>query len=116
MTKRASFAAGIVALVLFVFTTGVLFAGGGLGRPPMMAAAAAPLTHEDMHRMMDAMHGEGTSERMHNAMGADAERLMAQCASMMTMMQQMQGMMGDSESGSMRGIVDIGRASGERAR
>lgn len=103
MAKRASFAAGIVTLALFVFTTGVLFAGGGLGRPPMMAAAAAPLTpltHEDMHRMM----------------GADAERLMAQCASMMTMMQQMQGLMGDSESGSMRGMVDIERASGERAR
>jgi hypothetical protein len=41
------------------------------------------MTHEQMHQMMDIMHGEDTSQRMHDAMGEDAERLMEQCVAMM---------------------------------
>ena len=63
--------------------------------------------HEQMHQMMDAVHGPGTSQRMHEAMGPEAEKLMDQCVAMMGMMgnmanvqgmiqspQAMQGMMG----------------------
>ena len=39
-----------------------------------------------MHQMMDARHGEGASERMHEAMGEDTERMMDQCVAMMNMM------------------------------
>jgi len=49
--------------------------------------------------MMDAMHGEGTSQRMHDAMGEDAERLMDQCVAMMNMMQMMPGMRDGSARG-----------------
>lgn len=46
-----------------------------------------------MHQMMDAMHGAGASQRMHEAMGAAAEQQMDQCAAMMNMMTS-GGMMG----------------------
>ena len=36
-------------------------------------------THQQMHEMMDAMHGEGTSQRMHQAMPS-AEEMMEECA------------------------------------
>ena len=42
-------------------------------------------THQQMHEMMDAMHGEGTSQRMHDVM-PDSEKMMEQCAAMMDMM------------------------------
>ena len=64
-------------------------------------APANPPTHEQMHQMMDAMHGEGASQRMHEAMGPQAEEMMDQCTSMMGMMQNMQGMMGGGMSGMM---------------
>lgn len=41
-------------------------------------------SHEAMHRMMDAMHGEGTAARMHQIEGAD--EMMTQCSGMMDMM------------------------------
>ncbi len=68
------------------------------------------MTHEQMHQMMDTMHGQGTSERMHQAMGADAERLMDQCVGMMNMMNgNMSGMMngqnGESMQEMMRGMM-----------
>jgi len=58
--------------------------------------------HEQMHRMMDAMHGEGTSQLMHEAMGEDGEKVMDQCEAMMKeeMMEDMQAMMsGDGMMG-----------------
>lgn len=56
---------------------------------------------------MDAMHGEGTSERMHEAMGPDAEALMDQCVAMMNMMSMMMGTpaMGEEESSMMGGSM-----------
>jgi hypothetical protein len=56
-----------------------------------------------MHRMMDAVHGEGTSQRMHEAMGPDAETMIDQCEAMMAMMEQMQNMMSGTGPGMMGG-------------
>jgi hypothetical protein len=36
-------------------------------------------THQQMHEMMDAMHGEGPSRKMHEAMPS-AEEMMEECA------------------------------------
>jgi len=46
-----------------------------------------------MHQIMDATHGEGAGQRMHEAMGPDAEGLMDQCVAMIGMMQNMRDMM-----------------------
>ena len=61
------------------------------------------MTHEQMHQMMDAMHGAGTSDRMHEAMGEDAEMVMDQCVGMMNMMGPMMGMMQGGMPGMMGG-------------
>lgn len=58
---------------------------------PPITSPQAPMTHEQMHQMMDAMHGGGSSDRMHEAMGPDSEKLMDQCTAMMSMMQMMPG-------------------------
>ena len=65
-------------------------------------------SHPQRHEMMDVVHGPGTSQRMYQAMGPDAEKMMDQCAAMMNMMDgmsgmsSMQGMMG---TGDMRGMM-----------
>lgn len=89
---KAAIAGALVGLALFAVTSGPLFAA-----PSTPAASGVP-THEQMHRMMDAVHGEGISQRVHVAMGPDGEKLMDQCIAMMGMMQNMnmhgmQGMM-----------------------
>jgi hypothetical protein len=56
-----------------------------------------------MHRMMDAVHGEGTSQRMHEAMGPDAEKMMDQCAAMMP--GSGTGMMGGQNGDAMRDMM-----------
>lgn len=87
--------AGAVGLAMLALTGGVVSAQRPM--PPMPAEhqwESAP-THEQMHQMMDAMHGEGASERMHQAMGGDAEQMMDQCVAMMNMMSAMRGMMGE---------------------
>ena len=99
MTKtrvKAAIGGAIVGLALLLFAARPSFA-----QPP--TPGPGTMTHEQMHTMMDAMHGAGTSQRMHEAMGADAEKLMDQCVSMMGMMQSMQGMMGD---GNMSGMMN----------
>jgi hypothetical protein len=60
-------------------------------------------SHEDMYRMMDAVHGDGTSQRMREAMGPDAEQMMDQCPAMMAMTQEMQNMMPGNAPGMMGG-------------
>ena len=86
-------------LILLALTTGLVFA-----QPPTAARAEsqsdATMTHEQMHQMMDVVHGEGASERMHQAMGEGSERMMDQCAAMMNMMMMMMNMMGP-----MRGMM-----------
>ncbi len=86
---------GLVAVALATgLTTGVLLTPPLRAQPASPPMPGQPLTHDAMHRMMDAMHGEGASERMHAAMGDDADALMDQCAAMMAMMghQQIQSM------------------------
>jgi hypothetical protein len=52
-----------------------------------------------MHQMMDAVRGEGTSQRMHEAMPGSVE-MMEECASMMDLMESMEGMGGMMGNGS----------------
>lgn len=91
--STAVLAGAVAGLALLALTTQPLFAQ----QTPTPAPGQAP-THEQMDQAMDAAHGEGTSQRMHEAMGqGDAqkgEQLMQQCVDMMGMMQNMQGMMG----------------------
>ncbi len=92
--SRSVVGAAVVGLALLGVTGSPLFAQtepAPAGSPtPSEATSRA---HEQMDSMMTAMHGEGASERMHRAMGPDAERTMDQCAGMMGMMQG-GGMMG----------------------
>jgi len=85
--NRSIVGAAFVGLALLAATSSPLFAQAD------PAAPSAP-AHDQMHQMMEAMHGEGTSERMHQAMGPDGDRMMDQCAGMMGMMQGGRGMMG----------------------
>lgn len=74
----------LTAAVALAFSAGLVIAQSP--SPTRPHATGSPDIHEQMHHMMDMMHGNGTSQRMHEAMGVDAERLMEQCAAMMTMM------------------------------
>lgn len=86
----------VIGIGLLGWSAGASFAQITIpgARPPMMGGMSGVVTHQQMHAMMDAMHGAGTSERMHQAMGPEAEQMMEQCSSMMQMMQHMSGMMG----------------------
>lgn len=121
MTTRAKLAAGgaVAGLVLLALaglarTTDALFAQASPPTPtPTMIprpGPGAPLTHELMHQTMDAMHGEGTSQRLHEAMGVEAERLIDQCVAMMNMMQGITGgtpgVMGEQHRQSMQEMME----------
>lgn len=103
-------AVGAVSLLMLALTAGVVSAQGPMP-PPMPAErqSEAATTQQQMRQMMDAMYGEGTSQRMHEAMGDDGEHMMDQCTGMMTMMGGMHGMMGDDAMpgmmGGMRGMM-----------
>ncbi len=102
MQRRYVLLLGGVAAVLaaVTVTAGVLVAQTpDRARSPMMSG---PVTHEQMHQMMDAMHGAGFSERMHEAMPG-SEELMEQCVGMMNMMGQMHRMMGGQGADPMHG-------------
>lgn len=102
-----------VAVALLALTAGTLFAQSETPVPgatptadhmemmgtPEAGAVATGEMHATMHGMMDAMHGPGTSGRMHEAMGPQSEQMMEQCAAMMGMMggmgmEDMEGMEG----------------------
>jgi hypothetical protein len=90
VVEQRAWVVGAIALVVFAFTAGWASAQGTMPSMPMPSMPTeqqteGAMTHEQMHQMMDAMHGEGASERMHEAMGEDAERMMDQCVAMMTM-------------------------------
>lgn len=86
---------------------------GGMMHQMMPAAAPTPEgghaapgegqeqsgAHRRMHETMNAMMGEGFSERMHEAIPG-GEEMMGQCVSMMDMMS---GMMGQGMRGMMEG-------------
>ncbi|MBI3979685.1 MAG: hypothetical protein HY331_16005 [Chloroflexi bacterium] len=96
MTTRTKAAIGgvLIGLALLALAAGPLFAQTPEPTATPTPAPGAPITHEQMNQMMDAMHGEGASKRMHEAMGPDADKLMDQCVATMGTMQNMQGMMG----------------------
>lgn len=79
---KANLAAIGVALSVGLFAA--LQAGplAGAQEAESTPALSAAFTHEQMHWMMDAMHGEATSERLHQTMGPDGEALMDQCVAM----------------------------------
>jgi hypothetical protein len=79
----------------------------GEATPGAAGMMSAEDLHEAMHTMMDAAHGVGTTERMHEAMGPEGEQLMEQCVGMMAMMMGMMDgdMMGDD--GGMMGGQDM---------
>jgi len=99
--RKRAWAVGAVSLVMLALTAGLVSAQGSMPIMPAEHQPDAATTHEQMHQMMDAMHGEGASERMHQAMGEDGERMMDQCTAMMNMMNMM-SMMGD---GAMPGMM-----------
>jgi hypothetical protein len=98
---RLALGGGLAGLVALAFSVGLVIAQDP--SPSPTSQSGAPLTHEQMHQMMDMMHGPGTSERMHEAMGADAEALMDQCAAMMAMMP---GMMQGRSGRPMQDMMD----------
>ncbi len=93
-----------------------LVAVGGLGLLSVIPVAAQARggqagasdgdSHSVMHEMMDAMHGEGTADRMHEIEGVD--EMMDQCAGMMDAMGRMSNMMGDMSNGGMMDGLDGG--------
>lgn len=100
---KAAIGGAVVGLALLAFTANPTAAQ----TPPPQGGTP---THEQMDQMMDAMHGAGTSQRMHEAMGPNGEQLMDQCVSMMGMMNgNMSGMMngqnGQSMQDMMRGLT-----------
>ncbi len=113
--SKAALGSALIGLALLALTTGPLFAqtatpeadatptsdhmGMMDAATPGAEAATSEELHQMMHQMMDTVHGVGTSERMHEAMGPRGEELMAQCAAMMGMM----GMMGDGGMSGMMG-------------
>ncbi|MPZ15314.1 MAG: hypothetical protein GEU73_12965 [Chloroflexi bacterium] len=92
---------GIVGAGLVIAALVAVPALSAFGQTPEGGQQSAP-THEQMHQMMDAMHGEGTSARMHEMMG---EQMMDQCVQMMAMMQNMPGMMGGQSDQSMQEMM-----------
>lgn len=102
MTKtrvKVALAGVLAGVALLAFSAGMLVA-----QTPPARAGGAP-THEQMHQMMDTVHGAGTSQRMHEAMGPNGEQLMDQCVGMMNMMQGMGGMMGGQNGRSMQDMM-----------
>lgn len=95
ITARAkvALAGAATGLALLVVTSGSALASGGAA-PESAGSASQTQGHGQMHQMMNSVHGEGTSQRMHEAMGPQAEKMMDQCASGMGNMDNMQGMMG----------------------
>ncbi len=93
MSHSARIALG--ALLTAVGLAGTLALGPAIPVTAQSASSPAEI-HETMDTMMDAMHGPGTADRMHQVPGA--EEMMDQCAAMMAAM----------GSGMMNGMMDGG--------
>ena len=81
MSRRARIVLG--AVLTLVGLAGTLALGPATPVIAQTEGSSAEI-HETMDAMMDAMHGPGTTERMHQVPGA--EEMMEQCAAMMAMM------------------------------
>jgi hypothetical protein len=86
MTRAVKATVGAVVMALGLLGA-ILFGPWAAGASP----GGGP-SHDAMHRMMDAMHGPGTAQRMHRIAGA--EDMMNRCSAMMDSMGSMTGMMG----------------------
>ncbi len=93
--SKVAIAGAVTGLALVALTSSPVLASGGASSVagPESASGKAP-THEQMHAMMNSVHGEGASQKMHEAMGPQAEKMMDQCASMMDDTEGSKGMMG----------------------
>jgi hypothetical protein len=114
ITNRAkvALAGAATGLALLAFTSGSALASGGA--PSESAGAAAHSQgHGQMHQMMNSMHGEGASQKMHEAMGPQAEKMMDRCASGMENMDGMGNMQGMMGGGMMNGGMQDGGMQGE---
>ena len=98
MSRRAQIVLG--AALTIVGLAGTLALGPATPVNAQTEGSPAEI-HETMDAMMDAMHGSGTTERMHQVPGA--EEMMDQCATMMAAMGG--GMMGG-------GMMDGGMMGG----
>jgi hypothetical protein len=83
--NRSVAGAAVIGLALLGATSSPLFAQTQPAPPSGSPTPGDGAMHarEQMIRMMDAMHGEGATERMRQAMGPDADRMIDQCAGMM---------------------------------
>ena len=71
---------------------------------PSFAQDSPSSSTQAMDDMMNAVHGGGTAQAMHDAMGLDADAMIAQCTALMRQMSGMMqgnGMMGGSRMSSM---------------
>lgn len=104
--RRAWWLQTALAVALFVVGAAGLwasFAGPATAEahtPDREAMHGMMADHEGMHRMMNAMHGEGSAARMHDAEGA--EEMMQECSTSMGSMEPGMGSM-MSGMGSMMG-------------
>jgi hypothetical protein len=114
ITNRAkvALAGAATGLALLAFTSGSALAAGGAA-PESAGAAAQSQGHGQMHGMMNSMHGEGASQKMHEAMGPQAEKMMDKCASGMENMGGMENMQGMMGGGMMNGGMQDGGMQGE---
>lgn len=103
--RRIQALAGAALVAVGVAGLAITFA------PSAGADANAGGRHGTMHEMMDAMHGAGTAERMHDVEGG--EQMMDDCASMMEMMSSMGSMMGRGRAESM--MPGDGMMGGDRS-
>lgn len=105
MTKARRISQALLGVTLAAF--GVVGLAATWGPAPAQAQSGQSGSHETMHEMMEAMHGEEALERMHEVEGAD--EMMDQCASMMDAMGGMSEMM---NGGGMSGMMGGGGMSG----
>ncbi len=90
--------ASIGAAFLAIGITGLAFT---FAAPATATAESDGDSHDVMHQMMDAMHGAGTSQRMHAV--ERAEEMMDDCAGMIENMSSHGGMGGGMMGGGMMG-------------
>jgi hypothetical protein len=85
-----------VSLVLLLWTGRPAFAQTAPTAP--VAQTGAPVeplaTHEQVHQALDRLYGPGTSERLHQALGPEAETLIDRFVAMQGMLMRLQGMLG----------------------
>lgn len=103
MTTRIKLTVGAGLLALGVLAGATVPALAESAQPnPSVSAVAGP-THQQMDQMMDAVHGAGTSRRMQETLGPDAEKIMDGTKATLG---QMQTMMSGANAQAMQSIVN----------